>query len=136
MNETRINKWKNNKIIQKDICFECKSNENIQYHHVVPYTLGGKETIPLCNICHEKIHDRKFVNTSSLVKEALRKKKEQGIILGRPTGTGKTDEVILNNPKYQPVIKYLNMGYSMRKVAHLSNVALNTVLKVSKILKK
>jgi 5-methylcytosine-specific restriction endonuclease McrA len=133
----RINIWKTNKVIQKDVCFECQSKLNIQYHHVVPDSLGGSKTIPLCNICHGKVHNRKFVDISFLVKEGLRKKKEQGIILGRRKGTKKTDEDVLGNLKYKDVIEYLKSDkYSLRAISQMTNIAVNSVHKVSKILKK
>lgn len=133
----RINVWKTSKVIQKGVCFECGSKDNIQYHHVVPDSLGGSETIPLCNVCHGKVHDRKFVDISFLVKEGLRKKKEQGIILGRRKGTKKTDEDVLGNLKYRDVIEYLKSDeYSIRTISQMTNIAVNSVHKVSKILKK
>ena len=99
--------------------------------------MGGSETIPLCNICHGKVHDRKFVDISFLVKEGLRKKKEQGIILGRRKGTKKTDEDVLGNLKYRDVIEYLKSDeYSIRTISQMTNIAVNSVHKVSKILKK
>jgi len=131
----RINRWKKSKLIRKDICFECGNSEEIHYHHVVPDVLGGSQTIPLCTICHGKVHDRKFVDISFLVKEGLRKKKEQGVILGRRKGTGLTNEDLLNNPKYKDVINHiLSNEYSMRDMAYMCKVSVNTVLKISKIL--
>jgi 5-methylcytosine-specific restriction endonuclease McrA len=131
----RINKWKKNKLIQKGICFECASQENIHYHHVVPHSLGGNETIPLCNECHGKVHDRKFIDISSLVKESLRKKKEQGLVLGRRKGTEKNDDDLLTNPKYSEAIKYLLTGeYSYRDIRRMTEVSVNTILKINKAL--
>jgi hypothetical protein len=132
----RINKWEKSKTIHRDRCFECGVSEKIQFHHVVPHSLGGNETLPLCSECHGKVHDRKFVDISHLVKEGLRKKKEQGVILGRRKGTEKTDDEMLGNPKYKNVIVYLNHGYSIRDAQSMTNVSKNTVNKISKILKK
>ena len=39
-------------------CFECDSEENIHNHHVIPKILGGTKTIPLCALCHGKVHDK------------------------------------------------------------------------------
>tara|TARA_R110000803_G_scaffold94110_10_gene161632 strand:- start:1995 stop:2321 length:327 start_codon:yes stop_codon:yes gene_type:complete len=41
----------------KKTCFECGSTENIEKHHVVPRSKGGKKTIPLCARCHDKVHE-------------------------------------------------------------------------------
>ena len=46
--------------IKSNICFECGANSNIHQHHVVPKTLGGKKTIPLCGACHGKVHNKNF----------------------------------------------------------------------------
>lgn len=36
-------------------CFECgePATEN---HHVIPKSLGGKATVPLCSECHARVH--------------------------------------------------------------------------------
>lgn len=36
-------------------CFECGSPA-IQEHHVVPRSLGGTKTVPLCDKCHSIVH--------------------------------------------------------------------------------
>lgn len=41
-------------------CANCKTCENIEYHHIVPLKLGGTNNIsnivPLCHACHEAAH--------------------------------------------------------------------------------
>lgn len=41
-------------------CCNCGSDENIEYHHIVPLRLGGTNKIsnivPLCRACHEAAH--------------------------------------------------------------------------------
>jgi hypothetical protein len=41
--------------VNREKCFECGETSN-QDHHVVPESVGGKKTVPLCEKCHEKIH--------------------------------------------------------------------------------
>jgi hypothetical protein len=67
-------------------CFECGSTENIENHHVVPRSKGGKKTIPLCARCHDKVHDRyrSKITSSQLTKEGLKKAKKRGAKLGNP----------------------------------------------------
>lgn len=41
-------------------CVACGTWDNIEYHHVVPYSWGGKtevdNIVPLCHECHVKTH--------------------------------------------------------------------------------
>lgn len=47
-------------------CFECGSAAT-QDHHVVPYCLGGRKTIPLCDACHGMVHSpESAISTSKL----------------------------------------------------------------------
>jgi len=50
-------------IIDLDKCFECGHDNpiNIEMHHVVPQSLNGTKTIPLCVKCHGLVHDRNFI---------------------------------------------------------------------------
>lgn len=44
-----------------DVCVGCGSNENIEYHHIVPISLGGADDfsniVPLCHACHKAAHN-------------------------------------------------------------------------------
>lgn len=66
-------------------CFECDSLDNIVHHHVIPRSLGGKKTIPLCQLCHDKVHRCKRyrnISLSNLTKQGLKRAKERGVVLG------------------------------------------------------
>lgn len=66
-------------------CFECGEVSNLHDHHVVPRSRGGTRTVPLCEGCHSKAHHRKKnMNTSTLTREALQRRKEAGVKLGNP----------------------------------------------------
>lgn len=66
------------------VCFECSAvGVPLHQHHVIPRSLGGTKTVPLCETCHSKIHG-KDLRISALTKAALAKKKEQGVKLGSP----------------------------------------------------
>ena len=41
-------------------CFECSAPATLR-HHVVPHSLGGKNTVPLCDACHKKVHSPESV---------------------------------------------------------------------------
>ena len=61
-------KSKELKIIDRSVCFECGGNADAE-HHVVPKSLGGKKTIPLCNECHRIVHScDSSISTSRLLK--------------------------------------------------------------------
>lgn len=52
-------------------CFECGQPAKYN-HHVVPQSLGGTKTIPLCEACHPKAHGEKgYWTTSDLAKQRV-----------------------------------------------------------------
>jgi Recombinase len=75
-------------------CFECE-NAASHEHHVVPQSLGGTKTVPLCSGCHPKAH---WVNgawpISELTKRGLSKRKSAGLATGGtiPFGYDKTPD--------------------------------------------
>ena len=65
-------KIKNNK------CFECGSDEKIVHHHVVPKSVGGTKTIPLCEYCHGLVHDKNLTYMNKLKVKKQIKLTEEG----------------------------------------------------------
>ena len=65
-------------------CFECESTDGIEYHHIIPRSLGGTKTIPLCFKCHSLVHNKKVRtdSTSALTKAAFAKKRARGEKMG------------------------------------------------------
>ena len=113
-------------------CFECgkPSQEN---HHVIPRSLGGKNTVPLCSPCHGKSHEMKRRLTSSdLIKKGIAKAKANGIHCGRPKGIILTDKAALK--KHPDIVTAIKNGNSVRKTIKLTGKSLGTVAKISKIL--
>lgn len=50
-------------------CFEC-GNPASHHHHVIPRSLGGTKTVPLCESCHPRAHgENGYWNTSELAKK-------------------------------------------------------------------
>ena len=85
-------------------CFECNNTNNIVYHHVIPESLGGKNIIPLCQLCHDKVHqlsNPRNISISQLTKQGLQRAKQRGVKLGGP------------NPTQS--VKSMNMGASKAK---------------------
>ena len=63
------------------ICFECGEMAEYQ-HHVIPKSKGGKRTVPLCGVCHAKVHGRLALHTAELTRDALLIRREAGIKTG------------------------------------------------------
>ena len=78
------------------VCINCLSNDKpIQYHHVVPISLGGQDIlsniVPLCEDCHNLIHHAKTkkgnLSHSQLIKAGLDRAKIEGKQIGRKLTT-------------------------------------------------
>lgn len=67
-----------------DPCINC-GNEGQHLHHVVPKSLGGNEgsnLVPLCEVCHGRVHNRAFIDHKALTKAGLQAAKDRGVKLG------------------------------------------------------
>ena len=104
-------------------CFECDAPCD-HMHHVVPRSLGGTRTVPLCERCHGLVHDR-LMNTRALTKAALAVKKSRGERLGGDVPYGwqlAADGVTLeHNEGEQAVVETVRTlraeGLSLRAIA-------------------
>jgi len=73
-------------------CINCGSDENIEYHHVIPLSIGGRNVLsniqPLCYECHSKLHfgESKHFNHSALTKAGLARARANGKQIGGKTG--------------------------------------------------
>jgi len=117
-------------------CFECESTNEVEEHHIIPRSLGGKKTIPLCGICHMKAHGVKAKrrnNLSSLIKNGLQKRKEKGLSVGRPIGS-KQD--ILKKPKNKEIAELLLLGKTIRQISTLVKTSPTQVMRVKKLMSK
>lgn len=108
-------------------CCNCGSKEDLQYHHIVPLALGGKDINSnmccLCYDCHYKLHhdgkESKVNNHSELIKKGQAKAKEEGIHVG---ATANEVTVVFNDNRVEvfdnakDVAEYLNC--SLRSVQH------------------
>ena len=64
-------------------CFEC-GDVATENHHVIPRSLGGTKTVPLCATCHGRVHDglKRRDGHARLVRDALAAYKARGGKLG------------------------------------------------------
>jgi hypothetical protein len=60
-------------------CFEC-GEPSTHDHHVVPQSLGGTKTVPLCLSCHGKVHGRALAHPN-LTRLGLASAKARGVKL-------------------------------------------------------
>jgi len=74
-------------------------------HHVIPKSIGGTKVIPLCTICHGKVHGFK-IGSSHLIKLGQLKAKQRGVKIGCPR---KVD--------YSEVIRLRKLNYSLSEIA-------------------
>tara|TARA_Y100001938_G_scaffold131676_1_gene189066 strand:- start:1137 stop:1589 length:453 start_codon:yes stop_codon:yes gene_type:complete len=139
-------------VIEDDKCFECGTIENIQYHHVVPKSKGGKNTIPLCQSCHSKVHGEKMLSFQNLGKHHFDEIKnyatEHNITFnearnvlrphtkphGRPRNSVESEEQFLS--KHNDIMRKLEGGYTHRYIAKVLGKSTWTVQKVKRVLMK
>ena len=122
-------------VIQRHKCFECDSTENIHEHHVVPKTLGGIKTIPLCGSCHGKVHGKNFgLEWKRLQREGIQKARLAGVYSGRKKGATESKEVFLQKPKTKDIIKDLRDGCTVREIMRMRKCSPGLVMKVKKLI--
>lgn len=96
-------------------CFECSQPAH-HAHHVVPKSLGGKRTIPLCTKCHTKIHDITKTSSSYLIKQGMKRAKMAGKHIGRPKA----------NIDMELLQKLVTSQIRASQIASILGVSLNT----------
>jgi hypothetical protein len=110
------------------ICFECGEMAEYQ-HHVIPKSKGGKRTVPLCGVCHAKVHGRLALHTADLelhtaelTRDALLKRKEAGMKTGGDVPYGFTNEAGKLHPSVEEqegislIHELRNEGHSLRGI--------------------
>jgi uncharacterized protein YerC len=114
----------------KDICFECGSNNQIEYHHVVPEVMGGTKTIPLCVICHSKVHGKDLLKLRELARIGTQKARANGVVFGRKVGSKESIEVWMAKPNIIQITNLLKDRHSIRNIAKIIGCSTKTVQKV------
>lgn len=128
-------KWTKDVLVIKDICFECGENKDIHYHHVIPEAKGGTKTLPLCIICHGKVHNRDFMKIKELQRVGIEKAKLKGLFKGRKKNTVEPSEKFLLKPKSKKIKEYLLKGYTKAQIIKLADSSFQTIYKVEKLIK-
>ena len=71
-------------------CANCGAADNLQYHHIVPLSMGGNDILTnmvcLCGKCHSMIHHGKadVISHNEAVRAGIRKAQARGVKVGRP----------------------------------------------------
>ena len=87
--------------------------------------------MPLCFICHSKVHGlNRKEPLSLLIKRGMRKARMKGKKIGRKKGTSEDIHKFLS--KYQDVAYAIKQGQSIRNVAKHCDVSPSTVQKVKR----
>lgn len=119
-----------------EIVYNHKVNLYIHQQGLVAYTKQGKlnTTFKLITDVLANVAEMELEQIRDRILSGLENARRKGITLGRPKGTTKNGEEILN--QYPKVIKELRQKkpLSLRKIAKLCDVSVNTVQKVKKTL--
>lgn len=96
------------------ICCNCGSKEDLEYHHIIPLSLGGYDKLSnlccLCYKCHSLLHfgKSKNISHSEATKKGLQRAKERGVQLGQPKGAKLVTKKSL---EAKELIKKLNYAF-------------------------
>jgi hypothetical protein len=121
-------------VIERHICFECGSDENIHEHHVVPKSKGGTKTIPLCGNCHGVVHGKNFgLEWKRLQMEGINKAKKNGKYNGRGFGTSDSIQRFMSKPKSQEIMSLLDKGLIYSDIQSKLGCSPNLIRKLRKL---
>lgn len=101
-------------------CFEC-ARPAVHQHHVVPRSVGGTKTIPLCEACHSKAHGKKIAHPE-LTRAAMQRMKAQNKLTGQvPHGWSSINGTLVPNEAERRAIaravEWRNVGVTLREIA-------------------
>lgn len=90
-------------------CYNCGATDGLEWHHIIPRSLGGKDImsnlVPLCYDCHSRLHSRikndNAEDLSTLIKQGIEKRRANGLQIGR-TGIDK-------EPVYKLIAEHLTL---------------------------
>jgi hypothetical protein len=105
------------------ICLECGKPSHV-FHHIVPKSLGGTRTVPLCYRCHSLIHSITAVNISALVKAGIAKAIANGKHIGKPRK--------YDNFQVDKIINLLNELKSIRAVGRNLGIPESSIRRIMK----
>jgi hypothetical protein len=111
-------------------CFECGQPAHHR-HHVVPEVLGGTQTVPLCESCHGKVHDRDFCRQGALIRAGIAANRAK-MKPGEKWGSGrKPGQNVKTLPEVrQQVVAMKTQGRTIAEIARVLHLSRPTVYAV------
>ena len=110
----------------RDKCFECGQSA-MHRHHVVPRSLGGRNTVWLCESCHGLVHGADL-RTSALTSKAMKRIAARGGRVGRYphfgyrlTRTGKMAADESEQAVIREIVQMTQLGKSPAEICRIMN---------------
>lgn len=112
-------------------CAACGNENDLQYHHLVPVVLGGKDEpsniIVLCAVCHQKWHKQKGTDHHNyLVKQGIAEAKKRGVHVGKtPADYEKVMRLIAkNSTQFRKISPYdiFRQRYTEHEIMEMAGV--------------
>lgn len=97
-------------------CLECGADTS-HFHHLVPKVRGGVTVVPLCDVCHGKVHDMDFTDHKELTKEGMKK---AGL-------------KVISDETYKKICKCLSQGWTFRKISEEFGVGSSTITRAKEM---
>ena len=105
-------------------CFEC-GRSAMHKHHVVPRSLGGRNTVWLCEACHGLVHGANL-RTSTLTAKAMKQIAARGGRVGRYPQFGyrltKTGEMVASESEQAVIREILQMTQLGKSPAEICGI--------------
>lgn len=102
-------------------CFEC--GEPAEHaHHVVPQSLGGTRTLPLCARCHGLVHGA-GLGLPALVRAGQDRARREGRRIGRPPASEE------HAARFRDAMAAARRGAPLKRTARQYGVSINTIRK-------
>lgn len=109
-------------------CCNCHSTENLEYHHIIPFALGGNDINSnmccLCYNCHNALHysDKSYFSKVKLYSEQ------------RPTGRPKISINNISDSFRQDYLLYKQKQITFTEVAKRNGITRKTAYKYKAII--
>jgi transposase len=127
-NRKRLKKEEYKAIGEK--CCNCGTTDNVEYHHVIPLNLGGKDVrtnmVCLCQKCHDLIHG---MQREGGHKESIKRGIEKARSMGKKLG-GRTADIVNEPQRFEQLfMQHLYEGLTVVEMQKILKVGTTTIYK-------